>query len=302
MPAIEFCRPSACLREMTMTTGKRLFGLLLAASTVLATGAALAADYDPPVFEAPVVEDEYVPVEVGSGWYLRGDVGYVGKASMGDVNYRTFDPLTSTYGNSSFDTTGLGEDWTYGIGFGYRFTDYLRADATWDMFGGDFSGSTSSATECPGEAVGTGCRTEDSAGMDGMAFMANAYVDLATFKGFTPYLGVGAGMAKVEWNNLTNQPYCVDLGGPACSGLPLTPAIHPGISSWRFAYSFMAGVGYDINNFLKLDVGYRYRAVAGGDMFGWDAATAASGASGIQGTDDGFGMHEVKVGLRYELW
>ncbi len=50
--------------------------LALAAATLL-PAAALAADYDPPIYvdEAP----EYVPVEVGSGWYLRGDVGYAFK-------------------------------------------------------------------------------------------------------------------------------------------------------------------------------------------------------------------------------
>ena len=48
--------------------------LLLAAAALGPLPAAYAADYDPPI----IVEEatEYVPVEVGSGWYLRGDVGY----------------------------------------------------------------------------------------------------------------------------------------------------------------------------------------------------------------------------------
>ena len=33
-----------------------------------------AADYDPPIVIDAV--DDYVPVEVGNGWYLRGDLGY----------------------------------------------------------------------------------------------------------------------------------------------------------------------------------------------------------------------------------
>jgi len=56
--------------------------LLVAASM---PAAAYAADYDPPIFVEEAAE--YVPVEVGSGWYLRGDVGYVFDTSIGDVEY-----------------------------------------------------------------------------------------------------------------------------------------------------------------------------------------------------------------------
>ena len=64
--------------------------------------AAHAADYDPPI----VIDDaaEYVPVEVGSGWYLRGDVGYIFDASIGQVDYRTFDGLT--YGSARLRFAG----------------------------------------------------------------------------------------------------------------------------------------------------------------------------------------------------
>ena len=63
----------------------------------LATSAipALAADYDPPIVIDAV--DDYVPVEVGNGWYLRGDLGYAFSiGSGGKFTYRTFDPLSST--------------------------------------------------------------------------------------------------------------------------------------------------------------------------------------------------------------
>ena len=53
---------------------------------------------------------------------------------------------------------------------------------------------------------------------------------------------------------------------------------------------------------FKLDLGYKYRHIDGGDMFAWDAATAAAGAIGTQGTDGDIDQHEVRVGLRYELW
>lgn len=289
-----------------MNIRKRIFWLMLGATSALVSGAN-AADYEPPVFEAPALEEEYVPVEVGNGWYLRGDVSYVFANTFDEPTYRTFDVNTATYGSDSFDTARLDQDFAFGVGFGYRFTDYMRADLTWDMFKSDFSGTTSSPDPCDAvvEDPDTSCRSEDSASMYGSTFMANAYFDLGTFKGFTPYVGAGAGVARVKWDGLTNQIYCVDgpvLPGDACVGNPYAPAAHAAASSWRFAYAFMAGLAYDINKTLKLDVGYRYRHIAGGDMFGWDAGSVAGGASGIQGSDDGMDMHEVKVGLRYELW
>ena len=60
---------------------------------------AIAADYEPPiVIDQPVEE---VPVEIGSGWYLRGDIGYNFQVDAdGDFDYRTFDALTGVYSDS----------------------------------------------------------------------------------------------------------------------------------------------------------------------------------------------------------
>ena len=71
---------------------EREFRTLLAAMRrSLPCRPALAADYDPPmIIDQPVEE---VPVEVGTGWYLRGDIGYnFSLEADGDFSYRTFDP------------------------------------------------------------------------------------------------------------------------------------------------------------------------------------------------------------------
>jgi opacity protein-like surface antigen len=266
-------------------------------------GAALAADYDPPmVIDAPT--EEYVPVEVGNGWYLRGDIGYAfTKGANGNFTYRTFDPVTSTYGQSAFATGGIDMDLSYGLGFGYQYNEFLRGDLTVDAFSGRFDGTTVSATPCLPDPsyVGTTCRSEDGASFTAVSVMANGYVDLGTYAGFTPYVGAGAGVTHMAWNDLTNQTYCVGATCPPPGGV-VTTVTHPGEDSWRFTYAFMGGVAFDISRNLKLDVGYRYTRVAAGDMFGWDAGTAGAGATGVQGRDPGFDKHDVRVGLRYSLW
>ena len=50
-------------------------------------------------------------------------------------------------------------------------------------------------------------------------------------------------------------------------------------------------------DFAKLDVGYKYRSIDGGNMFGWDSSDEFG--DGSHGNID---THEVRLGLRYELW
>jgi opacity protein-like surface antigen len=190
---------------------------------------------------------------------------------------------------------------TYGIGFGYTFNQWLRSDITLDGFRSDFNGRAASADPCDGAPAGTTCLTRGSGDISTLSLMANGYIDLGTYAGLTPYVGAGAGVSRVEWSGFTEKTYCED-GVGACPAALLGTTKHPGKSDYRFTYALMAGLAYDISPNLKLDLGYKYTHVAGGDMFGWDSASAAAGATGIQGKDDGFSSQEVRVGLRYELW
>ena len=120
---------------------------------------------------------------------------------------------------------------------------------------------------------------------------------------YRPYVGAGIGYSYVSWSGLDSSAYCVDGTVDACA----TPGVvsstqYGGIDGWRFTYALMAGFAYDLTQNFKLDVGYKYRQIDGGDMFAWDAASAGLGATGTQGTSGDIKSHEFKVGLRYELW
>lgn len=264
---------------------------------------AQAADYDPPM----VIEHapEYVPVEIGSGWYLRGDVSYtfINRLS-GAVENRLFNPTTASYVNSRFDQPSMDADFGYGVGFGYQFFDWLRSDVTVDTQQISFGGSTRVAAPCVypqlGDLsyVGTTCRTTDGANATAWAFMANGYADLGTYARFTPYVGAGAGMTLVNWSNLEKQRYCEGV----CPATNAGVASYSGQSDWRFTWQLMAGMAYDVTQNLKVDLGYRYRRIAGGDMHGWDVSATTLGAGGHYSRDNGYNQHTVNVGLRYSLW
>ena len=284
----------------------RLHARLLAAAAMGALVPALpaaAADYDPPMVigDLPPVE-EYVPVEIGSGWYLRGEIGYAfSTAASGSFNFRTYNSATGTYSDANYDSTSVTGGISYGIGFGYRFTDLLRADLTAERFNIRFNGVSTSTAPCAGLLAGTSCRSTDSATLYGTSVLANGYVDLGTFAGFTPYVGAGAGVTHVTWSTLDRSYSCV-AGAAACPAIAPASTQHGGMTSWRFTYAAMAGIAYDINDKLKVDLGYKYRKISGGPMYGFDAASRAGGATGTQGTDPGFSQHEVKLGLRYDIW
>lgn len=279
---------------MTKFSRFLLAGIMTAA---VASTSATAADYDPPIIvdKAP----EFVPVEVGNGWYLRGDIGYsFGAEANGPANYRVFNAgvyTPATFTNSLFD-----DNYVWGVGFGYQFNSWLRADTTFEGHQNDFTGLASVAVPCAGGVAGDTCTTSFSSTATTYSALANIYGDLGTYAGFTPYVGAGAGMSRVRWGGTTSIQNCV---GPGCPAVPTPVAsAHTGEASWRFTYALMAGVAYDVSRNVKIDFGYKFKQIANGDMFNFDAASLAAGATGIQGADDGFRQHEVRVGVRYSLW
>ncbi len=243
---------------------------ILASSVALP---AFAADYiEPPVVEAAPIETVAVAPEVG-GWYIRGDIDYHWTNWRG-ANYILYGAPGEL---GDFDDGDLKGAMSLGAGIGYQVNDYFRVDLTGDyFFESDFEGSTSGYC-----GTGLPCVSTDRSSMQAFLLLANAYVDLGTYNGFTPYVGAGIGGAHVKWDDLINDD---DDGSFS----------HKGGSEWRFAYAAMAGVSYCLTNTTKLDVGYRYSRIEGGDMFGYEANAGP-------GFDDGFDVHEVRGGLRYQF-
>ena len=187
----------------------------------------------------------------------------------------------------------MDDSWFLQGGFGYQITDYFRADGTLTYFGGsDFHGSSATNAPCNGFAYDT-CDYADNTELEAATvLLANAYVDLGTFSGITPYVGAGIGAAYVKYGALSNDQTCLS-GDPACSNFDFT---HYGEESWRFAYAVHAGASYDVNCRTKIDAGYTYTKINGGAMFG-----GSTDGFGGNGYDEGIESHAGRIGLRYAL-
>jgi opacity protein-like surface antigen len=282
--------------------------LPLAAAMLWHSAPAMAADYEPPVY----VESgpEYVPVEVGSGWYLRGDVGFAFN--------KPFKNFETPAGFTSNQTPVLAN-----IGMGYHFNDYLRGELNFGIlpsnsFANEYVSScdgtlTVSNTDGSGNTtVHSGRQTRDCPGSDnaknkGYSGMANAYFDLGTFAGFTPYVGGGLGVAYVSHRVAEGDRHCRNqttsvpngTGGSTTSVFECddSDAYKGKVDSERrynLAYSLGAGLSYRFSPNGSVDVGYEYFSVPNAQFVSYDS----TGPRLSKGLD----FHQVKLGLRYDLW
>lgn len=219
------------MRRSGEKVGAGVRGSVLATLCVvlLAGGAARAADAlddldaDDLLARAPEVEE-------ARSFYLRGDIGFVFNESA-DLG---------TAGHAPVDNAGV-----FGLGAGLRLNDLLRLDLTADYR----SAADVSFRGFSGEASAT-------------TLLANAYLDLGTWYGVTPYVGAGLGGAHVSLSGLGAG------------------------DGWGFAWAAMAGGTVTLAPNWQLDLGYRYVRI--------ENAALGGGLSGFSQS-----AHEVRLGVRY---
>ena len=250
---------------------------------------------EPPIIEAPEIESADK-----RGWYLRGDISY----SLRDGDEPMYG-IPAGAGQLTFDSNDIEDGFGIGVGIGYQFTNNLRAElAGTYSFSSDYSGTTGVAVvggDCAG-LIGNlafDCSSVEQTSYTNLQVMANAYYDIGMYNGFTPYVGAGIGGAYISYDRYENADACTPAPCPAPYDVtnPLVTT-HEGESSWRFAWALHAGFAYDITENAKLDFGYTYNNIEGGEMFAW---SAASGGVGTQGYDKGFEEHIFKAGVRYHF-
>ncbi len=213
---------------------KVLFSLACAAAMLAAPASAADLLGSSPPLSMPTGQSPMF--EVGSSWYVRGDLGisFDRAPSLSFPNLAL--PALGALGTPL--TVGNGANWTTtnftgGAGFGYRWNDWLRFDATWDYRTGP-GGSRQATTVCPYSLTGVSspagvplgflydrtntCNSSASARQSDNAFLANTYFDVGTYYGFTPYVGGGLGLnidtltASANHTETANgQPYAANL-------------------------------------------------------------------------------------------
>lgn len=253
---------------------------LAVAGLCLSASAALAAD----IIEPPYSPPEVIPPAIG-GWYLRGDIGMSNQKLHGDMYNVLYDStdIVEHINPGSFDSAP-----TFQIGVGYQFSDWLRADVTAQYRGAaSFSGLDRYETTDDSNPLTFDGTDEYTAKKTELLFMANAYWDMGTWSGITPYVGAGIGAAKVTISDFmdVNTP----TAGVAYGGTH---------SEWNLAWALHAGLGFQISDRLTMDLGYSYLHL--GDGRSGDLVPFA-GANTIDNPMilNDIVSHDFKFGLRY---
>jgi opacity protein-like surface antigen len=260
---------------------------------------------------APIPVSAPVPVPEGFTYYFRADIGY-GRAIS--------DPSFTESGNLFGDATppsafaanvgpfGYGHSPEFGlistssgdvlmgtIGIGAYLTPRLRGDITLDFRGkpGYEAIRNYTYTSVLGDTVNG--RVIETFKVRGTVAMLNGYLDILPRGHFTPYIGAGIGFV---YNDIDRTHFNQEtvVAGPNIAAAPLTFNATGKDSNVGLAAALMAGVSFSFDHRWALDVGYRaqYLDIGSVDL------TPSGQVS--KATFDAFWEHQVRVGLRWNIW
>jgi opacity protein-like surface antigen len=264
----------------------RLKILVLVATVTTAAGAAQAADYSPPCYDAALIASGrapygavpcYVPppvvVEEFSGWYLRGFVGMSNQQAK--LFHPSFNEVPYTHQDDGFDSAPF-----FGAGVGYYFNDWLRFDVT-----GEYRGSAN----YHGYGTYPGGSDEYRARKKEWVGLLNAYVDLGTWRSVTPFIGVGVGGAYntissfLDINTPTGGVYSAESG-----------------SKLNFAWALHAGFAYKVTPGFTVELAYRYLNLGSAET-GNGVSYDGSNPNGRPFQFNNLVSHDIMLGLRFNL-
>lgn len=200
------------------------------------------------------------------GWTIGADFGY-GWGNADDGLSTTTAAANAT--NADFDDE---DGWLGSVAIGYDWSDYgadMRTELEYTFYSGiDYSAQN--ATAAAGEM---------SADIDVQTLMFNVYYDFQNSSSFTPYLGVGAGMAFVDVDLSFDNGF--DGGANAADG---------DADATNFAWAVMGGCSYAITDSWDLDMQLRYIDFGSSDTY--ESGTLKFEAEDLSSTD-------LTLGLRY---
>jgi opacity protein-like surface antigen len=224
-----------------------------------------------------------MPIPTDRGWYLKGFIGMTNQ-EVDDIHSKQFDTSDFTVLQAGFDSSPL-----FGLGIGYQHNAWLRFDLTGEYRGGaTFHGLdsyTGANVPPPGHSFGT---NEYTATKSEWLGLANAYVDIFTWRGITPYVGAGIGVASVSIDDFK------DVNVPN-DGV----AFANSHSETNFAWAVHAGLSYEVTPSMVVDLAYRYVDLGDGKSGTISAYDGSNTFPPLEFKD--ITSHDVMLGVRWKL-
>jgi opacity protein-like surface antigen len=215
-------------------------------------------------------------VQAESGIYVKGELAYSSAFDAGLDNERTTATANDDQLAAGSKLDDIGNGTSFGLGFGYVFNQYLRADIT---------GYVRSGYEIDDSSFNGAQKF--SGDIDSKAILVNLYAQKELGR-FVPYVGVGLGYSKNEIDS-----FSYTSGGLKGKG--------PGNDESGFAWQVAAGIGFKLTEKLFLDFEYRYAdlgeiSVGKGEN---DLTEFGLGKVDLEGIKGDLRVQEAVLGLRY---
>jgi outer membrane protein OmpA-like peptidoglycan-associated protein len=150
----------------------------------------------------------------------------------------------------------------------------------------EFSYRTNDLRHFPGDGINFTGWNENTVDGDiqSMAFMFNLIKNFQSDSKVTPYVGIGAGMARLKADYIGADPSFSGGFG----------ALNVQDKAWEFAYQGIAGLAFELAEGLALDLSYRYFATLDPDFTGTLAGLA-------ENYEQEYNSHSLFAGLRWNF-
>lgn len=217
------------------------------------------------------------------GWYLRGDIGMTNQQFRG-LNHTSF---ATAPGFTWLDKGGFDSGPMFGVGIGYQWNSWLRFDLT-----GEYRGRVGFAA-LDRYTGGATFFTNDYRGTKSeWVFLANAYADLGTWYGITPFIGAGIGFANIRIDHFRDTNVIAGGGGWAPEG-----------SKTNLAWALHAGLAYQVTPRFTVELAYRLLWLGNaqtGTLVNLDPTVPCATTCDQMHFRDIY-SHDLKLGMRWAL-
>ena len=203
------------------------------------------------------------PVEDFGGWYLRGDIGFSNQR-VDRLNNAADARLTSSAQNLSFNTAGI-----FGLGAGYKFNNWFRADVTGEYRGNSQFFGTDRITFAGGVGTDTYHAHQVGVGRSRQRLCRSRHLVV-----HDP-VHRRRRRRRAGFDHELHRQGIANDGGGALPGL----AFGDNVSKWNFAWALHAGLAYKVTPNFTVELAYRYLDMGDGltgDLRTFDGSTTHS--------------------------
>ena len=187
----------------------------------------------------------------------------------------------------------------FGGVLGYHLDSAIRIEGELFLARAEIDQITNTAVTIPGVPLGNLEVPLDPTGTaEQFGAMLNLWYDIETGSDWTPYVGAGLGLIRVDQGDLSYDEG--KLAKAVLARLQVPPALadqlqvpKPSATDSAFAFQFGAGIGYALSETTTLNIGYRFQGLNGLEFTGMNPMTGTS----VRAETD-LRVHFLEIGIR----